>query len=165
MEYALHIASIPFRVSTSLKPSQQLNRSLTSSLSWIHLCTAPVAASATICKFLVTPAPSDMRYPQRLQRILGVGCRLGYFADRRPRLRSRYSEEPSGLLPKSLFPRQAPLSKCAIVALGGFSSSSVHCCAAFRAIGHSGSRFSAALALLAASLRGFSLYRRGTGSP
>ncbi|EOD14958.1 hypothetical protein EMIHUDRAFT_197647 [Emiliania huxleyi CCMP1516] len=32
----------------------------------------------------------------------------------------------------------APLSKCAIVALGGFSSSSVHCCAAFRTIGHSG---------------------------
>ena len=26
--YALHIASIPFRVSTSLKPAQQLNRSL-----------------------------------------------------------------------------------------------------------------------------------------
>ncbi|EOD38387.1 hypothetical protein EMIHUDRAFT_224825 [Emiliania huxleyi CCMP1516] len=46
--------------------------------------------------------------------------------------------------------KQAPLSKCAIVALGGFSSSSVHCCAAFRTIGHSGSRFSAAL--LAASL-------------
>ena len=33
-----------------------------------------------------------MRYPQRLQRILGVGCRLGHFADRRPRLGSRYSE-------------------------------------------------------------------------
>ncbi|EOD37717.1 hypothetical protein EMIHUDRAFT_252011 [Emiliania huxleyi CCMP1516] len=111
--YALYIASIPFRVSTSLKPAQQLNRSLSrrsiislthfarcrlsplppawaavaslagrasfhpaksflshsmcsslfimravaSSLSWIHLCTAPVAASATTCKFLVTPAP------------------------------------------------------------------------------------------------------------
>ena len=40
-----------------------------------------------------------MRHPQRLQRILGVGCRLCYFANRRPRLRSRYSEEPSGLLP------------------------------------------------------------------
>ena len=40
-----------------------------------------------------------MRYSQRLQRILGVGCRLCYFANRRPRLRSRYSEEPSGLLP------------------------------------------------------------------
>ncbi|EOD24701.1 hypothetical protein EMIHUDRAFT_206789 [Emiliania huxleyi CCMP1516] len=26
--YALHIASIPFRVSTNLKPAQQLNRSL-----------------------------------------------------------------------------------------------------------------------------------------
>ncbi|EOD27434.1 hypothetical protein EMIHUDRAFT_235766 [Emiliania huxleyi CCMP1516] len=78
-------------------------RAVASSLSWIHLCTAPVAASATTCKFLVTPAP-----------------------------------------------RQAPLSECAIVALGGFSSSSVHCCAAFRTIGHSGSRFSAAL--LAASL-------------
>ncbi|EOD27761.1 hypothetical protein EMIHUDRAFT_204715 [Emiliania huxleyi CCMP1516] len=89
--YALYIASIPFRVSTILKPAQQLNRSLASPLSWIHLCTAPVAASATICKFLVTRAP-----------------------------------------------RQAPLSKCAIVALGGFSSSSVHCCAAFRTIGHSG---------------------------
>ncbi|EOD40443.1 hypothetical protein EMIHUDRAFT_251156 [Emiliania huxleyi CCMP1516] len=32
-------------------------RAVASSLSWI-LCTAPVAASATTCKFLVTPAPS-----------------------------------------------------------------------------------------------------------
>ena len=34
-----------------------------SSFSWCHLCTAPVAgpAPATICKFLVTPAPRSLR--------------------------------------------------------------------------------------------------------
>ncbi|EOD26677.1 hypothetical protein EMIHUDRAFT_236588 [Emiliania huxleyi CCMP1516] len=159
--YALYIASIPFRVSTTLKPAQQLNRSL-SRRSIISCWPVPAlpALSLLLCDSLKAgrasfhPAKSflshsiDMRYPQRLQCILGVGCRLCYFADRRPRLRSRYSEEPSGLLP---IPQAgAAKQKCAIVALGGFSSSSVHCCAAFRTIGHSGSRFSAAL--LAASL-------------
>jgi len=40
-------------------------RAVASSLSWIHLCTAPVAASATTCKFLVTPAPRSLRLPTR----------------------------------------------------------------------------------------------------
>ena len=43
--YALHIASIPFRVSTSLKPAQQLNRSLSrrSIISLTHFARCPLS--------------------------------------------------------------------------------------------------------------------------
>merc|ERR1712086_245896 len=48
-------------LSHSMCSSLFIMRAIASSLSCIHLCTAPVAASATTCKFLVTPVPRSLR--------------------------------------------------------------------------------------------------------
>ncbi|EOD31935.1 hypothetical protein EMIHUDRAFT_231175 [Emiliania huxleyi CCMP1516] len=91
--YALYIASIPFRVSTSLKPAQQLNRSLSrrSIISLTHFARC------------------------RLSPLPPAWAAVASLAD-------RASFHPAkSFLSHSM---QAPLSKCAIVALGGFSSSS-----------------------------------------